>query len=63
MEDAATAEISRAQIWQWIHRGGAGSTTGGSIDCRTCSRTVLEVETADLRPAAASPRRSTSSAA
>jgi malate synthase len=21
MEDAATAEISRAQIWQWVHRG------------------------------------------
>ncbi len=22
MEDAATAEISRTQVWQWIHRGG-----------------------------------------
>jgi malate synthase len=22
MEDAATAEISRAQLWQWVHRGG-----------------------------------------
>jgi malate synthase len=21
MEDAATAEISRAQLWQWIHNG------------------------------------------
>ena len=21
MEDAATAEISRSQIWQWIHQG------------------------------------------
>jgi malate synthase len=21
MEDAATAEISRSQIWQWIHNG------------------------------------------
>ena len=21
MEDAATAEISRSQLWQWIHRG------------------------------------------
>ncbi len=21
MEDAATAEISRAQVWQWVHRG------------------------------------------
>jgi malate synthase len=23
MEDAATAEISRVQIWQWIHHGAA----------------------------------------
>jgi malate synthase len=23
MEDAATAEISRAQIWQWLHHGAA----------------------------------------
>ena len=22
MEDAATAEISRAQLWQWLHCGG-----------------------------------------
>jgi malate synthase len=21
MEDAATAEISRAQLWQWVHHG------------------------------------------
>jgi malate synthase len=21
MEDAATAEISRAQVWQWLHHG------------------------------------------
>ena len=26
MEDAATAEISRSQIWQWVHHG-VGSTT------------------------------------
>jgi malate synthase len=23
MEDAATAEISRSQVWQWIHHGAA----------------------------------------
>ena len=28
MEDAATAEISRAQVWQWIHHPRACSTTG-----------------------------------
>jgi malate synthase len=22
MEDAATAEIARAQLWQWLHHGG-----------------------------------------
>ena len=21
MEDAATAEISRSQVWQWLHNG------------------------------------------
>jgi malate synthase len=31
MEDAATAEISRAQIWQWVHHGRA-LDTGEPID-------------------------------
>jgi malate synthase len=31
MEDAATAEISRAQLWQW-RRHGAEMTGGGRID-------------------------------
>lgn len=31
MEDAATAEISRAQIWQWIHHG-ASLADGRLID-------------------------------
>jgi malate synthase len=26
MEDAATAEISRSQVWQWVHRGATLST-------------------------------------
>jgi malate synthase len=25
MEDAATAEISRSQIWQWLHHGRVGA--------------------------------------
>jgi malate synthase len=25
MEDAATAEIARAQLWQWLHHGDAGN--------------------------------------
>jgi malate synthase len=26
MEDAATAEIARAQLWQWIHHGASTDT-------------------------------------
>ncbi|MCX2742390.1 malate synthase A [Mangrovivirga sp. M17] len=32
MEDAATAEISRAQIWQWLHTGGLKFANGNPID-------------------------------
>ncbi|MFI4968663.1 MAG: malate synthase A [Lysobacterales bacterium] len=32
MEDAATAEISRAQLWQWLHRPNAAFDDGKSID-------------------------------
>jgi malate synthase len=31
MEDAATAEISRAQLWQWAHHGGR-TTDGVTLD-------------------------------
>ncbi len=44
MEDAATAEISRAQIWQWIHCG-ARLDDGRLIDPHLFEA-VLEVETA-----------------
>lgn len=47
MEDAATAEISRAQVWQWI-RHGAELEDGRTID-RELVRTLLEEEIADLR--------------
>jgi malate synthase len=30
MEDAATAEISRSQIWQWVH-GGVVLDTGEAV--------------------------------
>ena len=40
MEDAATAEISRAQLWQWVHHGAVladgrpgGRRTGGGRHC------------------------------
>ena len=32
MEDAATAEISRSQIWQWIHAGNQQLDDGTAID-------------------------------
>ena len=32
MEDAATAEISRAQLWQWLHVGGQQLDDGTPID-------------------------------
>jgi malate synthase len=50
MEDAATAEISRAQVWQWI-RHGAKLGDGRRIDAALC-RAVLDEELAKLREAA-----------
>ena len=32
MEDAATAEISRSQIWQWLHAGNQHLDDGTAID-------------------------------
>src|SRR5256886_16898219 len=42
MEDAATAEISRAQVWQWI-RHGARLDDGRSVDWALC-RSILAEE-------------------
>ena len=41
MEDAATAEISRAQIWQWI-RHGAKLQDGRSVDRALCQQMLAE---------------------
>jgi malate synthase len=49
MEDAATAEISRAQIWQWI-RHGARLDDGRTVDSALCE-SVLTEELARLREA------------
>ena len=55
MEDAATAEISRAQVWQWL-RHGARLEDGRPVDAALC-RTILSDELAELRgPAGASNR-------
>ena len=47
MEDAATAEISRAQVWQWIrHR--AKLADGRIVDKALCHR-LLDEELAKLK--------------
>jgi malate synthase len=50
MEDAATAEISRAQVWQWI-RHGAKLEDGRTVDAAFC-RKALDEELAKLRDTA-----------
>ncbi|MCD7099618.1 malate synthase A [Stenotrophomonas sp. MMGLT7] len=40
MEDAATAEISRSQIWQWLHVGGQHLDDGTAIDARLLESTL-----------------------
>jgi malate synthase len=55
MEDAATAEISRAQIWQWIRHG--ARLEGGVIIDRGLCRNFLAQELAKLRQTAASGAR------
>jgi malate synthase len=55
MEDAATAEISRAQVWQWI-RHQARLTDGAAIDAALCRR-MLDEEVARLRAKAANGGR------
>jgi malate synthase len=41
MEDAATAEISRAQVWQWI-RHGAQLDDGRTVDAALCRKLLAE---------------------
>jgi len=47
MEDAATAEISRSQVWQWVHHGVA-TETGDLIDAAYV-RAVADTEVARMR--------------
>jgi malate synthase len=47
MEDAATAEISRMQIWQWVHHG--VELEEGRQVTRDLVREVLDDETAKIR--------------
>ena len=49
MEDAATAEISRSQIWQWVHHG--VRLEDGTVVTAELVRRVLDEETARIRGA------------
>lgn len=51
MEDAATAEISRSQIWQWIHN--ETKLEDGRIVTRELVASIVETETAKLAEEAA----------
>jgi len=42
MEDAATAEISRSQIWQWIHHGARLDGDGETVDRSLVRRLLAE---------------------
>ncbi|MFL5401683.1 MAG: malate synthase A [Gemmatimonadales bacterium] len=55
MEDAATAEIARSQLWQWIKHG-AKTDSGETITVALC-RSILKQETARLRTEGADPDR------
>jgi malate synthase len=48
MEDAATAEISRAQIWQWIHHD-AMLSDGRKITIDLCEK-IIDEELANVKP-------------
>ncbi|MGH9357486.1 MAG: malate synthase, partial [Terriglobia bacterium] len=47
MEDAATAEISRAQLWQWVH-GKAHLNDGRTIDTGMCLK-IMDEEMGKMR--------------
>jgi malate synthase len=47
MEDAATAEISRSQIWQWVHNG--STLEDGTVVTEDLVREVLDQEMARIR--------------
>ncbi len=47
MEDAATAEISRTQLWQWLHHG--ASITGGPKITRDLFQRVFDEEIGKLK--------------
>ncbi len=55
MEDAATAEISRSQIWQWLHRHDTTLDDGRSIDM-ALYRQLVDEEMQQIRELVGSQR-------
>ncbi|WP_414689843.1 malate synthase A [Nocardioides sp.] len=53
MEDAATAEISRSQVWQWLHTG--TTLADGRVVTRELVEKLIDDEYADLADDDASP--------
>ena len=53
MEDAATAEISRSQLWQWLHHGSSYKTADGASKTfdRAAFDALLEDEVAKIKSA------------
>jgi malate synthase len=49
MEDVATAEISRSQVWQWVH-GGVRLADGGKVT-EELVRSVIDEELGEVRAA------------
>ena len=47
MEDVATAEISRAQLWQWLRHG--ARLDDGRVVCPRLVAAVIDSETAAIR--------------
>ncbi len=47
MEDAATAEISRSQVWQWLHND--VELAGGELVTRELVTRIIEEEMAEIR--------------
>jgi malate synthase len=60
MEDAATAEIARSQLWQWIHHG--VTTDSGEEVTLERARRILREETEKLLCEGANRDRLTSAA-
>ncbi len=55
MEDTATAEISRVQVWQWLHHGGATLADGRPVD-DALYRSLVAAEMARIEEMAGSER-------